>query len=178
MYYGIYDNSQCEAIIQLFTQTFSDSEGSNEGAAIGKLVEDLLNTTDSSDLFVFVAAKEDKLVGSILFTRLKFETDKAAFLLAPVAVSTQSQGKGIGQALIRYGLETLKQRGVEIAFTYGDPNYYSRVGFERITEQEFKAPLPLSFPHGWQAQSLTEQPLEAIAGSSSCVTAFNAPGLW
>ncbi|WEM45065.1 N-acetyltransferase (plasmid) [Photobacterium sp. DA100] len=178
MYYGSYEQSQSEAIIQLFTQTFSDSEGKDEGAVIGKLIKDLLKTTDSNDLFVFIAAEENRLVGSILFTRLTFETDKAAFLLAPVAVSTQSQGKGIGQTLIKTGLAALKQHGVDLVFTYGDPNFYSKVGFECITEQQFTAPQPLSYPHGWQAQSLTAQPLGTIAGSSSCVAAFNAPELW
>ncbi|KHT64228.1 acetyltransferase [Photobacterium gaetbulicola] len=178
MYYSIYETSQSETIIELFTQTFSDSEGQNEGKVIGQLVSELLASTKNEDLFTFVARDENEIVGSILFTRLTFESDKTAFLLAPVAVSTKSQGKGIGQALIKTGLDTLKQHGVDLVFTYGDPSFYTKIGFERITEQEFKAPLPLSYPHGWMAQSLTEQPLAAIAGSSSCVEAFNKPELW
>ncbi|MDV5169624.1 N-acetyltransferase [Photobacterium rosenbergii] len=178
MYYGIDEKSQSETIIELFTQTFSDSEGQNEGKVIGQLVSELLESTKSEDIFTFIAKDENEIVGSILFTRLTFESDKTAFLLAPVAVSTQSQGKGIGQALIKTGLEALKQHGVDLVFTYGDPSFYTKIGFERITEQEFQAPLPLSYPHGWMAQSLTEQPLAAIAGSSSCVEAFDKPELW
>ena len=178
MYYGIYEKSQSESIIQLFTHTFTDSEGPNEGQIIGNLVSELLESTSEEDLFVFVAMDKDAIIGSILFTRLNFESGKTAFLMAPVAVSTQAQGKGVGQALIKSGLERLAQLGVDIAFTYGDPNFYSKTGFECITEQMFKAPLPLSYPHGWMAQSLTGQPLEAISGDSHCVEAFNKPELW
>ncbi|MGF1735797.1 GNAT family N-acetyltransferase [Photobacterium satsumensis] len=178
MQYSTYQHRQSEEIIQLFSQTFSDSEGIDAGKVIGDLVTELLATTEKNDLFVFVATDEDKIVGSILFTRLTFESDKSTFLMAPVAVDTQSQGKGIGQALIKFGLDTLQQQGIDLAFTYGDPNFYSKIGFECITEQQFKAPLPLSQPHGWLAQSLTAQPLEPIAGNSSCVAAFNKPEMW
>lgn len=77
-----------------------------------------------------------------------------AFILSPVAVSTDVQGKGVGQALIRYGLDHLKSLGVELVFTYGDPGYYSKVGFEQITEAIVKAPWPLSQPIGWLALAL------------------------
>ncbi|CAD7778098.1 MAG: hypothetical protein KIIPBIDF_00975 [Candidatus Methanoperedenaceae archaeon GB50] len=46
-------------------------------------------------------------------------------MLAPVAVSTEHQRKGIGQALINYGLDELKKRSVSIVVTYGDPSFYS-----------------------------------------------------
>ncbi|MGR5143496.1 GNAT family N-acetyltransferase [Photobacterium sp. DNB23_23_1] len=112
-------------MIQLFNQTFADSEGTDEGKVIGRLVSEIFASTENDDLFVFIAMEEDKIVGSILFTRLTFESDKTAFLMAPVAVATQIQGKGIGQALIQFGLDTLKQQDIELAFTYGDPNFYS-----------------------------------------------------
>ena len=178
MHYSIYQHHQTEEIIQLFSQTFSDSEGTDAGKVIGSLVNELLASTKTDDLYVFIAKEAGKIVGSILFTRLTFESGKTAFLMAPVAVATQSQGKGVGQALIKFGLETLKQQGIELAFTYGDPNFYSKIGFESITEQQFKAPLPLSHPHGWLAQSLTTQPLAPITGKSACVAAFNKPELW
>ncbi|MGR5063648.1 GNAT family N-acetyltransferase [Photobacterium sp. DNB22_13_2] len=178
MQYSIYQHHQSEEIIQLFYQTFSDAEDIDEGKVISNLVSELLASTEADDLFVFVAKEKDKIVGSILFTRLTFESAKTAFLMAPVAVITQSQGKGIGQALIKFGLDTLQQQGIELAFTYGDPNFYSQIGFKCITEQQFKAPLPLSHPHGWLAQSLTAQPLVPLTGNSACVAAFNKPELW
>lgn len=178
MKYSLYTATQTNEINALFTKTFSDSEGEQEGQLIGQLVEDLIGTTKSEDLYVFVATDNEKVIGSILFTRLTFEADVCVFLLAPVAVHTDYQGKGFGQALINFGLQAMKKEGVELAFTYGDPNYYSKVAFQAVTEAQFKAPLTLSYPHGWLAQSLNGQALVGIDGDSSCVPAFNKPELW
>ncbi|MGF1731782.1 GNAT family N-acetyltransferase [Photobacterium kasasachensis] len=178
MNYCQYEPSQTEEIIGLFTHTFSDSEGEAEGKLIGELVKELIETTDNNDLYVFVANDNNIVVGSILFTRLMFESDKQVFLLAPVAVRTDYQGQGIGQELIKVGLQAIKNQGTELAFTYGDPAFYSKVGFRQVTEEQFKAPLSLSYPHGWLAQSLTKQELTPIAGGSICVPAFNKQALW
>ena len=63
-------------------------------------------------------------------------------------------------------------------FTYGDPNYYSKVGFKPITEKLIKAPLKLSYPEGWLAQSLVSDEIQPITGNSYCVEAFNKPRIW
>ncbi len=178
MNYSLFKPEQAGEIQQMFANTFSDSEGESEGASIGNLVKELLETTPSQDIYVFVALDRDKVVGGILFTRLTFDTDIKVFLLAPVAVATDCQGKGIGRGLINFGLETLKTEGVRLVFTYGDPNFYSKVGFLQVTEQQFKAPLALTYPHGWMAQSLTDETLTPIAGESSCVAGFNKPEFW
>jgi putative acetyltransferase len=178
MNYSLFKPEQAGEIQQMFTNTFSDSEGESEGALIGNLVKELIETTPSQDLYVFAALDRDKIVGGILFTRLTFDTDIVVFLLAPVAVATDYQGKGIGQGLISFGLQTLKTEGVRLVFTYGNPNFYSKVGFQQVSEQQFKAPLALSYPDGWMAQSLTDEALKPIAGESSCVAGFNKPELW
>lgn len=92
-------------------------------------MEDLLTTTDSKDLRVFVASENGQIIGAIIFSRLMFESSINAFILSPVAVQTSYQRKGVGQGLINYGLAVLKENGVELAFTYGDPGYYNKVGF-------------------------------------------------
>lgn len=178
MEYKLFRPEQTQQIIELFTRTFSDSEGEAEGKAIGRLVADLLATTSREDRYVVVAEKENAIFASILLTRLSYDSPEQAFLVAPVAVATEVQGKGVGQAILNYGLQLLRQEGVSLAFTYGDPNYYAKVGFEPVLESDYAAPLPLSYPHGWLAQSLTEQPLSAIQGSSQCVAAFNKPEFW
>ncbi|OAN11688.1 acetyltransferase [Photobacterium jeanii] len=164
-------------MVALFTQTFSDSEGEAEGKTIGSLVSDLLNTTLEQDLQGFVTKQGERLIAGVLFTPLRFENGEMGYLLSPMATLTEYQGKGIGQALINFGLEHLKQQGVELVFTYGDPNFYSRVGFQQVTEAQFKAPHSLSYPHGWLAQSLTGE-LTPIEGTSSCVQGLDSPAYW
>ena len=120
-----YDPNNIEEIKQLFTETFSESEGSSEGFIIGNLVYDLMTSTESHDVYCFVIKENELIIGSIIFSKLTFESEVNAFLLAPVAIHKKYQGKGFGQKLINFGFNTLKENGVELAFTYGDPNFYS-----------------------------------------------------
>nr|WP_216604776.1 N-acetyltransferase [Vibrio chagasii] len=178
-----YDSSEIETITQLFTQTFTDSEGKNEGKTVGKLANDLLTTTDPTELLCFVAEddsieSDSKVLGAIIFTPLTFDDETKACLLSPVAVSTQVQKRGIGQQLINFGLQTLKEQGVELAVTYGDPSYYSRVGFDQITVEQIPAPFDLSYPHGWIAQSLNGGEIKVASEQSSCVEALAHAQYW
>ena len=173
-----YSSSNIEEIKQQFTKVFSDSEGQTEGELIGNLTSDIMTSTNAQDLYGFIATENERIIGSIFFTRLTFQSGVNAFLLSPVAIHTSYQGKGIGQKLINFGIEHLKDNGVSIVFTYGDPNFYSKVGFKVITEKVAKAPLKLTYPEGWLAQSLFGDEVEPIAGNSSCVEAFNKPEIW
>jgi len=176
--FSTYNPSKIEEVKQLFTNTFSDSEGKSEGLLIGNLVHDLMTNTDNNDLYGFVATENEKIVGSIFFSKLTFESKISAYLLSPVAVHTKFQKKGIGQKLVNFGLNTLKEDGVELIFTYGDPNYYSKVGFNPIAEKRVKAPLTLTYPEGWLGQSLVNDTIEPITGNSYCVEALNKPKYW
>ena len=173
-----FKSSNIEDIKQLFTKVFSDAEGQSEGELIGNLSIAIITGTDTQDLYGFVAIENKQIIGSILFTRLTFQNDINAFLLSPVAIHTSYQGKGIGQKLISFGIDHLKNNNVSIVFTYGDPSFYSKVGFNQITEKTVKAPYKLSHPEGWLAQSLVSDEVKPIAGNTCCVEAFNKPELW
>ena len=163
---------------QLFTEVFSESENATDGQLIGSLVADLIATTKSEDLYGFVATTGERIVGCIFFSRFILPVNEPAFLLSPVAIATSEQGTGIGQQLIRYGLDQLKSLGIKLVFTYGDPDFYSRVGFNPISESVVQAPYTLSQPVGWLAQSLDGSPVKAIQGRTSCVAALSDPAYW
>ncbi|MBK1621459.1 GNAT family N-acetyltransferase [Lamprobacter modestohalophilus] len=168
-----------EAIIELFRATFTASEGAEEGDLIGDLVHNLLASTAQQDRFVFIAEEDDAIIGGILFSRLTYEQDqRTVFVLAPVAVATDQQGKGIGQRLLNHGLAVLRKAGVDIAMTYGDPGYYAKVGFKPISEADAPAPFKLQQPEGWLAQSLTDRAVTPLKGPSRCVEALNHPVYW
>ena len=97
MKFSIFKDSEKSEIQDLFIQTFSDSEGQSEGKLIGRLVLDVMNETDDEDLLGFVATKNEQIVGCIFFTRLLFDTPVEAFLLSPVAVHPNHQGKTIAK---------------------------------------------------------------------------------
>ena len=177
MNYSLFELRQSQEVIELFINVFSDSEGPDEGKSIGKLVTELI-TTSASDLFGFVATDNEKIIGCIFFSRLILQNNVNVFILSPVAVNTINQGKGIGQQLIRFGIHHLKEQGVELVFTYGDPNYYKKLGFVHIREKSIKAPFKLTHPEGWLGQSLTGDKITIVSGTSHCVEALNKQEYW
>lgn len=93
-------------------------------------------------------------------------------------MSIARQGRGIGQDLIHYGLDHLKSLGVDLVFTYGDPAFYSKSGFEQIGEVIVEAPYPLSQPIGWLGQTLDGSKILAMPGPTRCVEALDDMALW
>jgi predicted N-acetyltransferase YhbS len=173
------DIPQPKAIVDLFRATFTAAEGADEGAVIGDFVTALLSTTPAGDIFVFSAMEGSTVEACAIFTRLRFAEDtRNAFILSPMAVATAQQGKGLGQRLLRLAFERLRDAGVDVALTYGDINFYGRVGYQQIDETVAKAPLPLSYPEGWLATSLTEPEFTPLQGTATCVPALNDPALW
>lgn len=167
-----------EDVKSLFTDVFTDSEGQDEGRMIGELAFELQKTTAEDDFLGFIALDGEELVGCIIFTRLKFQTGIIAFVLSPVAVATKYQGEGVGQKLISFGLEYLREAGVELAFTYRDKSFYSKDGFKQVTEDVAKAPLKLTYPEGWLTQSLVGEDIQPIPGRSIYVAALNNQKYW
>ena len=176
MKYSEYNPTKIEEINQVFIKSFSDSEGKSEGLSIGELTNNLITNTDG--FYCFVATDNDKIIGSVIFSRFTFESDEKAYILSPMATLTEYQGKGIGKELISFAHKTLKDNGVEIVVTYGDINFYSKTGYKQITEEIIKAPLKLSYPEGWLAQSLVSDNLSPITGKTHCVEALNKQELW
>jgi predicted N-acetyltransferase YhbS len=178
MNHKILDKNSQEEVTSLFTSVFTASEGEKEGRLIGHLASELSSGIDDEEIICFGAYEEESIIGAIFFTRLRFNQALQAYMLAPVAVSTKHQGKGVGQALIKYGLNELKKRSVAVVITYGDPSFYSKVGFQALSENIIQAPLKLSLPEGWLGQSLTEQPIPTINERPRCVKEFNNPVYW
>ena len=171
------NNSQGE-VTNLFTSVFTESEGEEEGRLIGSLASKLSSRIDNQEIICFGSYEGESIIGSIFFTRLRFKGTVLVYMLAPVAVGKEHQGKGIGQALINFGLNELKNRTVAVVITYGDPSYYSRVGFQPLSENVIQAPLNLSMPEGWLGKSLTEEPILTIKERPACVEEFNDPAYW
>ena len=175
---SLYNESRSQEVIELFKRVFTASEGKIEGQVIADFVAKLIGTTKPKDLIGCIAEENMMIIGCIFFSRLIVPDRKVAFILSPVAVSTDVQRKGIGQKLIHYGLDHLRSLNAQLVFTYGDPNYYSKTGFEQIDENIIAAPCPLSQPMGWLVQSLDDQAILPMSGPTRCVEALNDPSLW
>jgi len=175
---SLFELSYLEEVVELFQNVFSTSEGVAQGQSIGNLVINLINNTDQQDLIGLVALDSEKIVGSIFFSRITVPSNRTIFMLSPVAVCSDVQNTGIGQQLILYGLDYLRAQAIDIVITYGDPAFYSKTNFQKISQDVIKAPFTLSQPIGWLAQALNDRPLKPIQGSIKCVEAFNDPKYW
>lgn len=166
-----------QEIIELFQKTFSQSEGETEGELLAALTADLSDMLGSESVSCLGAFESDKLIAAIFLTDLFFQQDCKVKMLAPVAVCTELQRKGVGQKLILNAMQGLQAGGVDLLVTYGDPNYYCKVGFQALSEQEVPAPMPLSMPLGWLGKTLNN-PIPSDLTTPSCVEPFTNQNLW
>lgn len=84
-----------------------------------------------------VAEQEGVVVGHILFTPAQIEEGPKktkGMGLAPLAVLPEYQRKGIGSALVRFGLEELHKRGTLFVVVIGHPWFYPKFGFEKASQ--------------------------------------------
>jgi predicted N-acetyltransferase YhbS len=180
-----------EALAAVFEDAFAASEGAEEGARIAALFRALCATTPRADMQVFSSWQNGQARAAIGFTRMRYGACGGAeewpdgspdgtdvWLLSPVAVRPEAQGRGAGSRLIRHGLDALRGTGADVALTYGDPAYYGRFGFAPVTTDLIPAPQRLSLPQGWQALPLGARPLSALQGPVTCAPAWDDPALW
>ncbi len=106
----------------------------------------------------FIANHQDKLVGSIEFWPVKLPNQQIIPLLGPLAVDSDWHGKGVGRALVKYGIDAVKAQGFNALIIVGDPIYYAPFGFNIDVVDRLKLPgdvTPLTFMGvEFKAQSL------------------------
>ncbi|ODP95729.1 MULTISPECIES: GNAT family N-acetyltransferase [Salinivibrio] len=165
-------------VAQRVSETFTHSEGADTGEVIHHLIDKLLGETPREDCHGWGMLDGEQLVGAVFFSRLTYpHTDKVA-LLSPMAIYPDYQRQGHGKALINAGLEQLRTLGYQAVVTYGDPAFYTQLGFHPADHIEVVPPHTLSYPHGWLAQSLIDSDLPALGAKPCCVDAFNQADLW
>ncbi|OOE81222.1 hypothetical protein BZG25_03650 [Salinivibrio sp. ML198] len=165
-------------VAQRVSETFTHSEGADTGEVIRQLVDKLLGETPSEDCHGWGYLEGESLVGAVFFSRLTYPHTNKITLLSPMAIHPDYQRQGHGKALINAGLQQLRTLGYQAVMTYGDPAFYTQLGFSAADPTEIVPPHTLSYPHGWLAQSLTDSDLPALGSKPCCVDAFNQADLW
>ena len=122
------------AIAAVTAAAFSDApHSSGTEAAIVEALREAGALTLS-----LMAVEAGEVVGHVAFSPVAI--DGAAgrwFGLGPVSVRPDRQRRGIGDRLIRAGLERLREDGAEGCVVLGDPAYYRRFGFQSDPELRF-----------------------------------------
>lgn len=99
-----------------------------------------------------VAERDGEVVGHIAFSPVEISDRTQNWqALGPVSVEPEMQGRGIGSALVRAGLEAIRKRGAAGCVLVGEPAFYRRFGFRSVDAltmegipQEFVLSLPFS----------------------------------
>lgn len=131
---------------------------------------------DGDALASLVAEESGVIVGHVLFSRMGVEADGAALSaagLAPVSVVPDLQGQGIGDALIRFGIEVLREQGVAISFVLGHESYYPRFGYSPDLAARFAS--PFAGPH-FMAMMLDSDAAWPLGGRADYAPAFGRMG--
>ncbi len=104
-----------------------------ETPAEANLVDALRN--QAQPLVSLIAEDNGVIVGHIMFSpvSLSGHSELGIMGLAPMAVATEHQRKGVGSALVRAGLEQCRQLGFGAVVVLGHPAYYPRFGFASST---------------------------------------------
>lgn len=104
---------------------------------------DLVVALRKSDNFIpdlsLVAVEDNKIVGYILFTKIKIGKYEE-ITLAPLAVLPQYQRKGIGGKLIENGHKIAKELGYHYSVVLGSENYYPKFNYVPAIQYRIKAP--------------------------------------
>ncbi len=157
------------AIESLYPQAFPDED-------LLPLVRDLLQ--DPAIAISLVAVIDSQVVGHAIFTKCGVAGRSAkAALLGPLAVAPAWQRRGIGSAIVRAGMERLKDTGVTLVCVLGDPAYYGRLGFVQETRVEPPFPLPAEWSGAWQSQHLDHTDV-FCTGKLAVPPAWRQPALW
>lgn len=139
-------------------------------SAEAELVEALRATPGVLSL---VAERDGTLLGHALFSPVSSEDpSRAAIALGPVAVRPSQQGRGVGSALIRDGLQRCTQAGWTAAFVLGSPAYYGRFGWTAASERGLRCKWKVP-PGVFQAMELIPGGLDGWRGLVSYHPAFD-----
>lgn len=93
-----------------------------------------------------VARVDGPIAGHIAFSPVQISDGSPHWYgLGPVAVLPGMQGRGIGAALIREGLDRLKAMGAAGCVVMGEPAYYARFGFAQTPALTYPGVPPAYF---------------------------------
>lgn len=126
-----------QQIRDLVREAFAHAEHSDGDEH--NLIERIRLSTDYIPELSLVAESDDIILGHIMFSRI-FVGQTEAIALAPLSVRTDWQRKGIGKLLVAVGHRQARKMGYFCSMVLGNPDYYSKFGYEKTSSYGIIAP--------------------------------------
>ena len=169
-------NLDRENIREVHLRAFTEGERQ----IVSTLAVNLLSEETSPETFALVAETDGTVVGHVAFSPVTVDNNEKweGYILAPLGVKPKYQKRGFGSKLIESGMERLSEKGVNVLFVYGDPEYYGKFGFQADAASRYSPPYDLQYPFGCQAIALNEAGFEKSTVKISCVASLRYPELW
>lgn len=135
------DISKVQSLIE---NAFANAEYSDQSEH--KLVGRLRQSDSFIPELSLVAVEENKIVGHILFTKIKLINNShvmTGLSLAPVSVLPEFQGKGIGSMLITEAHRIAKDLGHPFSVVIGHKDYYPKFGYDEMNFEKITIPFEI-----------------------------------
>ena len=131
-------------IISLVLRSFKAGTDYSDGTDIVALIEEIRDSEYYIPELAFVAELDGEIVGHFLFSRFPLSktpegghggaNDTDIVMLAPVSVHADHLRQGIGSAMIRLGIEKVKEMGFSGIIVEGNYRFYNTVDFRTSSE--------------------------------------------
>ncbi len=162
-------------IDQLVRRTFAEHTGYSDGEGEVALVHEIREKPYYLPQLSFVAELDGEIVGHFMFSRFPLSPapnggyDPAhcqLLMLAPVSVHADHVNKGIGETMLRLGIEKAKAFGAKGLSVEGDFHFYNRLGFVTSADYGIRATggFPLEEPRCMMVMETSPGSLAGLNG--------------
>ena len=170
------EHKDYKEIVSLILRSFQEGTDYSDGSDIIALVEEIRDSKYYIPELSFVAELEGKIVGHFLFSRFPLSPEKSGghkddfrsgiVMLAPVSVHADYFHQGIGAAMIKKGIERVKELGFKGITVEGNYNFYNKVGFRTSSEFDIypTSGYPMTEPRCMMCQETYEGALCGVQG--------------
>lgn len=163
-------------IRELVRRTFAEHTPYSDGLSEAALIDEIRQSRYYKPELAFVAVLDGQIVGHFMFSDFPLSpTPQGGYdpdgkcdllMLAPVAVHADFVHQGIGESMLRQGLEiarSLDYKGISLE---GDYHFYNRFGFVTSTKYNIHATsgFPLENPACMMVQESRPGSLSGVSG--------------
>ena len=140
------EHKDYKSIVSLILRSFREGTDYSDGTDIVALVEEVRDSEYCIPELSFVAEQGGEIVGHFLFSRFPLSKtpqgghgcakETNIVMLAPVSVHADHLRQGIGTAMIRLGIEKVKEMGFSGIVVEGNYRFYNTIGFVTSSEHD------------------------------------------